>query len=68
MAKRIYQMPRRQAQGLLDLAKSLVPLGIYALEKNNIIMLRNDKLSKTQTKEMRRKYVEMGYRVYASGL
>lgn len=65
---RVYQMSRKEAEGLLDLAKEQVPLGIYAVEKNNIIQLRNDHLTKTQTKEQRRQYMNMGFRVYASGL
>ena len=32
---RIYRMDRREYQGLLGIAKEQVPLGIYALEKDN---------------------------------
>ena len=65
---KVYQMTKKEAKGLLSLAKEQVPLGIYALEKNNILQMRNDHLTKTQTKQMRRVYMKMGFKVYASGL
>ena len=68
VAKRVYQMTRKQARGLLKLAEEQVPLGIYAVEKNNVIELRCDHLTKTQTKERRRQYMNMGFRVYVNGV
>lgn len=68
VAKRVYQMTRKQARGLLELAGEQVPLGIYAVEKNNVIELRCDHLTKTKTKERRRQYMNMGFRVYANGV
>ena len=68
IGEKIYQMTRKEANGLLSLAKEQVALGIYALEKKNIIQLRCDRLSVTQTKQMRRTYMNMGFRVYANGL
>ena len=32
---RIYRMGRKEYQGLLELAKEQVPMGIYAVERND---------------------------------
>ena len=43
-------------------------LGIYAVEKNNIVEIKRDVLpSKTKLKEEIRKYKEQGYKVYSNG-
>ncbi|MCR5704442.1 MAG: hypothetical protein K6G85_07445 [Eubacterium sp.] len=66
---RLYQMPKEKAQQLLNLAKEQVPLGVYAIEKNKILELRNDKCgSVTQLKTMKRQLKKAGYKVYANGV
>lgn len=43
-------------------------LGIYAVEKNNIVEIKRDVLpSKTKLKEEIRKYKAQGYKVYSNG-
>ncbi len=69
MGKKVYQMTKNQAQNLLKLAKEQVPMGIYALEKDKIFELRNDKCnSKTQVKSLKRQFKKAGFKVYANGV
>ena len=39
---RLYQMSQKEYQGLLQVAKEQVPLGIYAIEKQGYAELRCD--------------------------
>lgn len=65
---RVYQMEKKRIKGLSDIAKEHVKLGIYAVEKDNIIEMKRDVLpSKTKLKEEIRKYKVQGYRVYSNG-
>ena len=65
---RIYRMDRREYQGLLEIAKEQVPLGIYALEKNNYAELRNDHCtSTTKLKELIRQFKAQGFKVLSNG-
>ena len=65
---RVYQMDKKKLKGLFDIAKELVKLGIYAVEKHNIIEMKRDILpSKTKLKEEIRKYKEQVYKVYSNG-
>lgn len=68
IAKRAYQMSREKANKVLDLAKESVPVGIYAVEKDNVIICVNEELSVTKTKQRRREYIKKGFRVYANGI
>lgn len=44
-------------------------MGIYALEKEKVIELRNDKCkSKTQVKNLKRQFKKAGFKVYANGV
>lgn len=65
---RLYQMSRKEYQGLLQVAKEQVPLGIYALEKNDYAELRCDKCaSVTQLKNLTRLYKAQGFKVHVNG-
>ena len=62
-------MTKNQAQNLLKIAKEQVPMGIYALEKEKTLELRNDKCkSKTQVKNLKRQFKKAGFKVYANGV
>ena len=64
----MYQMSRKEYQGLLEVAKEQVPMGVYALEKNDYAELRNDACtSKTKLKDMIRIFKSQGFKVYANG-
>ena len=68
VANRMHRMNRKEYQGLLEVAKEQVPMGVYALEKNNYAELRNDACtSKTKLKDMIRIFKSQGFKVYANG-
>lgn len=68
VANRMYRMNRKEYQGLLEIAKEQVPMGVYALEKNDYAELRNDACtSKTKLKDMIRIFKSKGFKVYANG-
>ena len=65
---RLYQMSRKEYQGLLQVVKEQVPLGIYALEKDDYAELRCDKCgSITQLKSLTRQYKAQGFKVHSNG-
>lgn len=68
VGKRVYQMSKNKAMNLLRIASEQVPRGIYALEKNKIIEMRNDRCSSvTQVKNLKRQFKKAGFKVYANG-
>ena len=46
----MYRMNRKEYQGLLEIAKEQVPMGVYALEKNDYAELRNDACATSNNK------------------
>lgn len=67
MGNRIYRMNRKEYQGLLEIAKGQVPLGIYALEKGDYAELRCDKCeSITQLKMLTRDFKAQGFKAYSN--
>lgn len=69
MGKKVYSMTKNQAQNLLKMAKEQVPMGIYAIEKDKILELRNDKCnSVTKVKSLKRQFKKAGFKVYANGV
>ena len=65
---RMWRMSHREYQGLLEIAREQVPLGIYAIEKKGYAELRCDKCeSITKVKELRREFKKKGFRVYTNG-
>lgn len=70
IGKKLHQMGRTEAQGLLKVASEQVPLGIYAVQKRgkDYIELRKDKCeSRGKLKEMTRQYKTLGWKVYSNG-
>ena len=68
VANRVYQMSRKEYQGLLQVAKEQVPKGVYAVEKGSYAELCNDKCSsKTQLKALIRSYKSNGFKVHVNG-
>ena len=64
----LYQMNQKEYQGLLRTASEQVPLGIYAIEKQDYAELRCDKCtSVTQLKNLTRQFKAQGFKVYANG-
>lgn len=65
---RLYQMNRKEYQGLLQVASDQVPFGIYAIEKSDYAELRCDKCSSiTQLKELTRQFRSQGFKVHSNG-
>ena len=68
VGKRVYQMSKNKAMNLLRIASEQVPRDIYALEKDKIIEMRNDRCSSvTQVKNLKRQFKKAGFKVYANG-
>ena len=67
VAKRTYRMSRKEYLGLLQVAKEQVPMGIYAVEKNDYAELMNVSCkSITQLKDLTRRYRSQGFKVHAN--
>ena len=65
---RLYQMSRKEYQGLLQTASEQVPFGIYAIEKKEYGELRCDKCtSVTQLKNLTRQFKSQGFKVHSNG-
>ena len=65
--KRLYKMNRKEYLGLLEIAREQVPMGIYAVERNDYAELRCDRCqSITQLKSMIRQYKAQGFTVHAN--
>ena len=68
VGKRLYQMSQERYRGLLEVAKGQVPMGVYALEKNDYAELRKDVCnSRTKVKDTIRRFKNQGFKVYANG-
>ena len=66
--KRIYRMSRKEYQGLLETAREQVPMGIYALEKDDYAELRCDRCNSiTQLKKAVRGFKAQGFKVSYNG-
>lgn len=60
-------MSRKETKKFLKEMSDLVPFGIYAVEKDGQIEMRNDKCkSITQLKELTRQFRQQGFKVYAN--
>lgn len=62
-------MNREQLQAILELARSKVPSGIYAVRKGlDYYELKNQPMTKSQMKRVRNEYKARGIKVYCNGL
>jgi hypothetical protein len=69
IVNRVFEMNKEQADEILNIGKEQVPLGVYAVERDNVLVMCNDKAnSKTQLKKMIREYKAKGFKVYSNGL
>lgn len=65
VGKSVYETNRKGADGILKTARDKVPFGIYAIEKDSVVELRNDKFHdldelKIQVSE----FQDKGFKVY----
>ena len=61
----LYGMNRKQLRGVLKAASSLIPFGIYAVQKDDVCELRKDKFDNAEElKKAVVAYKEKGFKVY----
>ena len=61
----LYEMNRKQLRGVLKVASSLIPFGIYAVQKDNVCELRKDEFENAEElKKAVVAYKEKGFKVY----
>ena len=61
----LYGMNRKQLRGVLKAASSLMPFGIYAVQKDDVCKLRKDKFDNAEELEKAVvAYKEKGFKVY----
>ena len=61
----VYKMNRKQLRGVLEAASSLIPFGIYAVQKDNVCELRKDEFENAEElKKAVGAYKEKGFTVY----
>ena len=61
----LYGMNRKQLRGALKVASSLMPFGIYAVQKDDVCELRKDKFDNAEElKKAVGAYKEKGFKVY----
>lgn len=64
---RVYLMNEPELREFLNVCKSLVPFGIYAVRKDDFVSARNEKArSVTHLKQMKAEYKKHGFEVYAN--
>ena len=65
----LYGMNRKQLRGALEAASSLIPFGIYAVQKGDVCELRKDKFDNADELENAvGAYKEKGFKVYSNGI
>lgn len=63
--KNVYGMNRKQLRGVLKAASSLMPFGIYAVQKDDVCELRKDKFDNAEElKKAVVAYKENGFKAY----
>lgn len=69
IGKAVYEMNRKQLRGVLKAASSLIPFGIYAVQKGDVCELRKDKFDNAEElKKAVGTYKEKGFKVYYNGI
>lgn len=67
IGNKVYEMNRKQADGVLKVASEQIPFGIYAIERKGIIELKKDEYqSKTRLKRNIEILKKVGFKVYAN--
>lgn len=65
IGKAVYEMNRKQLRGALEAASSLIPFGIYAVQKDDVCELRKDEFDNAdELKNAAGAYKEKGFKVY----
>lgn len=62
------ELSRNEVDGIIGVAKKKVPKGIFAVEKNGIVELKNKPYKYTKNlKKAVAEYVKRGFKVYYNG-
>ena len=65
IGKAVYEMNRKQLRGVLEAASSLIPFGIYAVQKADVCELRKDEFDNAEgLKKAVGAYKENGFKAY----
>ena len=65
IGKAVYEMNRKQLRGVLKATSSLIPFGIYAVQKDDVCELRKDEFENAEElKKAVGAYKEKGFKVY----
>lgn len=64
----IYELTRKEVDGILGVFKKIFPKGIYAVEKDDVVEMKNQpyKYTKNLNKAVA-EYVKRGFKVYYNG-
>ena len=66
--KSTYNMPRKQVEGVIEFARKRVEFGIYAVEKKNVVELKNEPYDTKESLEKAiKEYEAQGFKVYYNG-
>lgn len=61
----VYDMTRKQSDGVLKVASDQIPFGIYAVEKDGIIELKKEKcITKAKLETLIRMFESKGFQVH----
>lgn len=64
----VYEMGKKQAEGILEFASEQIPFGIYAVEKDGIIELKKEKCrTKAKLETLIRMFESKGFLVHYNG-
>lgn len=66
--KSTYEMPMKQVKEVMEFAKKRVSFGIYAVEKRNVVELKNEAYETMESlEEAIKAYEKRGFKVYYNG-
>lgn len=68
MGENTYKMSRNQFNTILETAKKHMPFGVYAIEKNKVAVMLNERpKDKEELQKQVEEYKSKGFKVYYNG-
>lgn len=68
LQENVYEMNGKQFHGILKIAKDSVKMGIYAVEKQGIVEMKNETFeNKEELNKIVDEYTKKGFKVYFNG-
>lgn len=65
---KVYEMSDSQCEKVLNVAKNLIPKGIYAIKKGKMVEMKNEScMSDKELSDAIAGYVAKGFKVYFNG-